>query len=97
MQAVSQNAEPWLNEPQCGNQNCHGAGYQTDQSLYRMSRGHGGIFCAGCHDSPHAIAASREQNDAIKFLELQGDPGTLRECTVCHSTKPKQAFKHAKN
>ena len=97
MQVVSQNAQPWLNEPQCGNQNCHGAGYQTDQPLYRMSRGHGGVFCAGCHDSPHAIAPSREPNDAIKFLELQGHPGTLRECTVCHLSMPEQAFKHAKS
>ncbi len=97
MQEVSQNAEPWLNEPQCSNQNCHGAGYMTDQPLYRMSRGHGGVFCAGCHDSPHAIAPGREPNDAIKFLELQGHPGTLRECTVCHATKPKQAFKHSKS
>lgn len=97
LQEVSQNSEPWLNEPQCGNQNCHGAGYQTDKSLYRMSKGHGGVFCAGCHDSPHAIAPSRDPNDAIKFLELQGHPGTLRECTVCHATKPKQAFKHAKS
>lgn len=38
--------------------------------LYRDSKGHGGIFCEGCHDGTHAIATSREPNDAIKFIEL---------------------------
>ncbi|HEY9205587.1 MAG TPA: hypothetical protein VIO58_06660 [Candidatus Methanoperedens sp.] len=96
MLVVSQNLQPWLNEPQCGNENCHGAGYQADQPLYRLSRGHGGIYCAGCHDSPHAITPSREPNDAIKFQELQGHPGTLRDCTVCHATKPTVIFRHMK-
>jgi len=94
MTQVTQNANPWLNEPRCDNAACHGPGYSLDQPLYRMSKGHGGTYCAGCHDSPHAIAPSREPNDAIKFVELQGSAGTLRQCTVCHRTMPADAFVH---
>jgi nitrate/TMAO reductase-like tetraheme cytochrome c subunit len=96
MEVVAQNTQPWLVEPKCSNANCHGAGYDTSLPLYRESQGHGGIYCEGCHDSTHAIAPSREYNDTIKFLQLQGHSGTLRECTVCHATKPTAAFKHAK-
>ena len=92
---VAQNSAPWLVEPKCSNGGCHGAGYDTSLPLYRESQGHGGIFCEGCHDSTHAIASSREYNDTIKFIELQGHAGTLRECTVCHATKPAGMFKHA--
>ncbi len=95
IETVGQNSQPWLQEPQCSNGACHGAGYSTDQALYRSSHGHGGLYCSACHDSPHAIAPSREPNDGIKFLELQGEVGTLRECTVCHATKPDQMFKHS--
>jgi hypothetical protein len=68
-----------------------------DQPLYRKSKGHGNLYCAACHDSPHAIAPSREPNDAIKFIALQGKDGVLRECTVCHVTSPASlgnAFSH---
>ena len=94
MQDVAQNPDPWLNEPRCDNASCHGSGYALDQPLYRMSRGHGGVYCCGCHDSPHAIAVSRETNDAIKFVTLQGHKGTLRDCTACHRTRPTSAFVH---
>ena len=95
METVGQNLQPWLQEPQCSNSACHGSGYSTDQALYRMSHGHGGIYCSACHDSQHAIAPSREANDGLKFLELQGEPGTLRKCTVCHATTPDQMFMHS--
>ncbi len=88
MNNVSQNSDPWLNEPRCDNAACHGSAYQQDQALYRMSKGHGDVYCAACHDSPHAIAPSREANDAIKFIDLQGYNDTLEVCTVCHLTEP---------
>jgi hypothetical protein len=91
---VAQNPNPWLNEPRCDNTACHGAGYSLDKPLYRDSKGHGQLYCAGCHDSPHAIAKSREPNDAIKFVDLQGHPGTLRDCVSCHLTEPTDAFVH---
>lgn len=46
------------------------------------------MYCAACHDSPHAIAPSREANDALKFIALQGRNGPLVTCTVCHLTVP---------
>ena len=92
MKEVAKNPKPWLNEPKC--ETCHGTAYAPDQPLYQNSRGHGGVYCAGCHDSPHVYARSREANDGIKFKQLQGDTGTLRECTVCHLTKPNIMFWH---
>lgn len=87
--------DPWLTEPRCDSANCHGSGYALDQPLYRNSRGHGGTYCVGCHDSPHALAPSREPNDSLKYNLLQGQSGTLRKCTVCHATQPMQAFRHS--
>lgn len=94
MQTVSQNRSPWLNEPRCDAAACHGSRYSQDQPLYRMSKDHGGIYCEACHDSTHAIAPSRESNDAIKFIAWQGHPGTLEKCTVCHSRQPSAAGPH---
>ena len=94
MSTVSNNPNPWLNEPRCDNAACHGSGFQQDQALYRMSKEHGGVYCEGCHDSTHAIAASREPNDWIKFDALQGSHGTLKKCTVCHLTWQSQPGPH---
>jgi hypothetical protein len=94
---IAANPSPWFNEPRCDNSGCHGSGpYDQDQALYRMSRGHGGVYCAACHDSPHAIAPSREGNDHIKFQALQGDNGPLERCTVCHlhTPEPSEAGPH---
>ena len=90
MSQVAQNPDPWLNEPRCDN--CHKPTatmqFNQDQPLYRFSQGHGGVRCEACHDSTHAIATSREPNDAIKFFQLQGWSGTLSRCTTCHLTQP---------
>ena len=94
MLTVSQNPSPWLNEPRCDDAACHGSGYAQDQPLYRMSKDHGGVYCAACHDSPHAIAPSREPNDTIKFVALQGYGGTLDKCTVCHTIQPADPGPH---
>ena len=93
MKQVAENPSPWLNEPRCDT--CHEEDvYKQDQALYRNSSGHGGVYCAGCHDSPHAIAPSREPNDALKFIELQGHSGALDTCTVCHLTMPAEDGPH---
>jgi hypothetical protein len=98
MSKVAQNSNPWLNEPRCDT--CHTPTATTqftqDQTLYRFSKGHGGVYCEACHDSTHAIATSRESNDAIKFIQLQGHTGTLSECTVCHLTQPSGPGPHKK-
>jgi len=94
MDAVSRNPSPWLQEPRCDAAACHGSVYQQDQALYRLSKGHGGVYCEACHDSPHAIAPSTQPNDAIKFINLQGHAGTLSTCTVCHASQPAGAGPH---
>jgi hypothetical protein len=94
MTNVATNSQPWLNEPRCDNPQCHGNGVQQSEALYRFSKGHGGLYCEACHDSTHAIAPSREPNDAIKFVALQGHAGTLSECGVCHSAQPTGVFRH---
>ncbi len=93
MDQVGQNTSPWLNEPRCDT--CHtDPKYAQNNALYRFSTGHGGVACEACHDSTHAIATSREPNDAIKFIQLQGHAGTLSDCTVCHLTKPTSGGPH---
>lgn len=93
MLRVSQNPNPWLIEPRCDD--CHDdAGYEQDQALYRMSKGHSGIYCEACHDSTHAIALSAQPEDAIKFINLQGHTGTLTACTACHLTTPTSGGPH---
>jgi hypothetical protein len=94
MYQVSQNPDPWLIEPRCDDDRCHGSSYAQDQPLYRMSKEHGGVYCEGCHDSTHAIAPSREPNDAIKFIGWQGHAGMLDSCTVCHATWPTDPGPH---
>ena len=94
MESVAENPKPWLKEPRCDTASCHGSGYEQDQPLYRFSKGHGGIYCAGCHDSPHAIAPSSEHNDTLKFKALQGDSGPLVTCTICHLEAPDKPGPH---
>lgn len=93
MHKVAQNPNPWLNEPRCDT--CHSdPKYKQDQALYRQSKGHGGLFCEACHDSTHAIAPSTQSRDAIKFMNLQGAPGPISKCTVCHLTAPTSGGPH---
>jgi hypothetical protein len=81
MQKVARNATPWKSEPRCDS--CHDQA--LNNPLYRMSTGHGGLYCEACHDSTHAIAPSRVARDGIKFRALQGSNGPLTECSVCHT------------
>jgi len=93
MSDVAENPSPWLNEPRCDN--CHtDSKYAQNNALYRLSTGHGGVYCEACHDSTHAIAPSSEPRDAIKFINLQGHSGTLDTCTVCHITQPTTGGPH---
>jgi len=63
--------------------NAHGDAVTT---LYRLSTGHGGVKCEGCHNSTHAIWPARNSlsNDNIAAKQLQGHTGTLIECSSCH-------------
>jgi hypothetical protein len=91
MDTVSRSIEngrtPWLDEPAC--RDCHTSTYgEPVGQLYRNSQGHGGVYCAGCHGSPHAIYPSREARDNANNIALQGHSGTLNDCSVCHGVTP---------
>ena len=57
-------------------------------SLFRFSKGHGGMQCEACHGSTHAEYPSSHVNDNLQSIALQGYAGTVVECTVCHSKPP---------
>jgi hypothetical protein len=55
-------------------------------TLYRYSKGHGGVACEGCHNSTHAIwpNPTDAHNDNVAAVQVQGHSGTISECTACH-------------
>ena len=60
-----------------------------NQKLYRVSTGHGGVMCEGCHGATHAewdADSSPLQNDNVTGNQLQGHSGTVSECSTCHTT-----------
>ncbi|WP_199873150.1 pilus assembly protein N-terminal domain-containing protein [Ideonella sp. A 288] len=69
------------------NANVPAAGF----SLFRFSKGHGGMQCEACHGSTHAEYPSSHVNDNLQSIALQGYAGTIRECTACHATVPMTA------
>jgi len=81
-QVADKNRNPWLDEPNCGD--CHDYG-TPEGSLYRMSTGHGGMYCSSCHGSPHAILPSSNPVDNQQSILLQGKPGIISDCSVCHT------------
>jgi hypothetical protein len=70
-----------------------GAGTATpgagNPQLYRVSTGHGGVMCEGCHGATHAEwpNGNPNSNDNIAATQLQGHTGSLIECQTCHGTR----------
>jgi len=56
--------------------------------LYRLSSGHGGVMCEGCHGATHAEwpVADPDANDNLLAMQMQGHTGPIIECTACHDT-----------
>jgi hypothetical protein len=79
---------PWVNEPKCAG--CHVAdGVDTGVTLYRNAMGHGNLYCAACHGSPHAMIPSLQAKDNYQSLQYQGSTGTVKSmgsCGVCHDS-----------
>ena len=83
---------PWKNEPKCVT--CHNtgingtgvAGVDTGAALYRSSTEHGGVYCAGCHGSPHAMIPTSQVTDNYQSIQYQGAAKTIGDCGVCHNT-----------
>lgn len=61
--------------------------FAENASLYRLSKGHGGVMCKGCHGSTHAEwpNANRNANDNVAANQLQGHSGVIAECGTCHT------------
>jgi hypothetical protein len=75
---------PWVNEPKCATCHINVPEVDTGALLYRNSMGHGGLYCAGCHSSPHAMIPSREASDNYTAVKYQGKAKTIGSCGVCH-------------
>jgi PKD repeat protein len=54
--------------------------------LYRVSKGHGGVFCEACHGATHGIWPNKNpsSNDNVTAIQLQGHTGPVIECSTCH-------------
>jgi len=86
-ESIEQGRIPWVDEPAC--RTCHTQTYgEPEGVLYRDARGHGGVMCSLCHNSPHAIFPSGEPRDNQVMIDLQGHAGKLDDCTVCHGVTP---------
>lgn len=87
--------KPWADEPRCGS--CHAvAGHEYEQAgkLFQESHGHGGVLCASCHNSPHAVTPTTNPEDNQQAILHQGYTGVINKCTVCHTSQPAEPFFH---
>lgn len=92
---------PWVNEPACS-QCHTGSGstlttvttstsssiadVDTSSTLYRNAKGHGGVLCAGCHGTPHAMVPTSKDQDNYQNNHYQGSHYVLGDCRTCHSS-----------
>jgi hypothetical protein len=55
--------------------------------LYRVSSGHEGVMCEGCHGATHAEwpNGNPDANDNLTANQLQGHGGVVTECSTCHA------------
>ncbi len=76
---------PWANEPKCVT--CHGGVAQVDTqtTLYRNAAGHGGVYCAACHSSPHAMVPTSQASDNYQAIQYQGKALPIGDCGACHA------------
>jgi hypothetical protein len=77
---------PWATEPECVT--CHEgvAEVDTGTTLYRNATGHGGVYCTGCHSSPHAMIPTNILSDNYQALQYEGAEKTIGSCGACHRT-----------
>lgn len=60
---------------------------ENPNTLFRFSKGHGGVSCEGCHGSTHAEwpNAVATANDNVAAMQVQGHAGPITECAACHA------------
>jgi hypothetical protein len=105
MEAVaSLNRRPWIDEPSCGT--CHPlaknpthADYQFEEpgKLFRQSKGHMGIPCEVCHNTPHALTPATMAVENTQSVNLMGRTGVIDKCILCHTETPTEPFPHQRN
>lgn len=73
VQAYTRNA---ATQPVLANIQAAGSRFAENESLYRFSKGHGGVMCKGCHGSTHAEwpNANPNANDNVAARQLLGIP-----------------------
>lgn len=91
---------PWVDEPTCAQ--CHQKRkpkfeFEERGKLFKDSKGHGGVHCAACHGPQHATGPAVTAPDNAQAILQQGSAGVIRDCTVCHSKKPEEAFFHKRD
>ena len=70
---------------------------KVDLPVYRFGKDqHGAVACAACHGAAHSVGPNRDPkaNDNVTAIQLQGYPGQIYECNVCHT---QDAFKDMMN
>lgn len=84
--SIANGRVPWASEPKCVT--CHPgvAEVDTGSTLYRDATGHGGVSCAACHGSPHAMIPSRVGTDNYQAYQYQGKAVPIGSCAACHPT-----------
>ena len=104
----AQERTPWANLPSCTS--CHSEALDDLEayairnpnehltvdadSLYRNSKAHGGVYCAACHGSPHAVTPAAKPRDNEQAIRLQGESGPINKCILCHLEQPEEEFQH---
>jgi hypothetical protein len=76
---------PWVNEPKCVSCHVGITEVETGLVLYRNASGHGDLYCAACHSSPHAMIPSTQASDNYQAMQYQGKAVTIGSCGACHS------------
>ena len=84
--SIENGRTPWVSEPKCVT--CHAgvAEIDTQTTLYRNAMGHGGVYCASCHSSPHAMVPSSQATDNYQAMQYQGAALPIGSCGACHSS-----------
>ncbi len=65
--------------------------YGKEWRGFGNAKGHGGLYCPGCHDNPHDPFPSREASDIYQAMQYQpprehGRLSAISSCAACHDT-----------
>jgi len=84
--SINEGRVPWVDEPKCVSCHANVAEVDTQDTLYRNAAGHGGVYCASCHSSPHAMVPTSILSDNYQALQYQGAAKSIGSCGACHGT-----------